>query len=513
MNIIKVIDLKKKFGDFIAVDKLNMEVQKGEIKAIIGENGAGKTTLMNMLFGMEQPTSGKIMIYGKEAVLRSPKDAIHMKIGMVHQHFKLVPSLTVYENVILGDEILYAIKKTVRMPLINTREEKRKIQELIDSYKFNLCAGEKVANLSVGERQRVEILKMLYRSAEILIMDEPTAVLTPQEVEELLKSMKELQRGGKTILLITHKLQEVIKVSDSATVIRKGKLVGNVVTAKTDEKELARMMVGRDVILSVQNQNKIQSDEVVYSVKNLVTLGMNGKPALNQVSFDLHKGEILGIAGVEGNGQSELTRIMSGMMTLKSGNITIHGRDITNSWPKEVRQNKIGIIPEDRYAQGLCKEMTIADNCICGYFERDSVCKNGFLDSKAIYQKRDKMIADYSIRIAERNGCVSQLSGGNAQKIIIAREMMAQPDVIIASQPTRGVDIGSIEYVHTKLLEAADNGKSIVLISSELTEVMSLSNRILVMYKGEIIGEVKKKDFSKERLGLMMAGIRPEKEE
>ncbi len=510
MNMIEIIDLEKRFGDFVAVDKLNMKVEKGEIKAIVGENGAGKTTLMNMLFGMEQPTSGEILINGKKVHFRSPREAINMGIGMVHQHFKLVPSLTIYENIILGREIKCKIKGKITVPIINTKNEKDKIQELIDQYDFKMKADDRICDLSVGERQRVEILKMLYRDASILILDEPTAVLTPQEVDELLDNLKALQSKGKTILLITHKLQEVMSVSNSVTVIRKGKLVGNVNTTDTNRQELARMMVGRDVVLTVQNNNTNISDEVVYSVKNLVTTNKNGKNVLNNISFNLHKGEILGIAGVEGNGQSELGRVLSGMMCVKEGSITINGEDITNQWPKCIRQHRIGIIPEDRYAQGLCRELTIADNCICGYFERNDVCKHGFLKKKNINQKREKMIEDYSIRVSDANGCVSELSGGNAQKIIIAREMMSDPDVIIASQPTRGVDIGSIEYIHTKLIEAAASGKAVLLISSELSEVMSLSNRILVMYKGEFIGEVERSEYTKEGIGLMMAGIQPE---
>ncbi len=510
MSMIEIVDLEKRFGDFVAVDKLNMKVEKGEIKAIVGENGAGKTTLMNMLFGMEQPTSGDILINGKKVHFRSPREAINMGIGMVHQHFKLVPSLTIYENIILGREIKCTIKGKITVPIINTKTEKDKIQELIDQYDFKMKADDRICDLSVGERQRVEILKMLYRDASILILDEPTAVLTPQEVDELLDSLKALQSKGKTILLITHKLQEVMSVSNSVTVIRKGKLVGNVNTTDTNRQELARMMVGRDVVLTVQNNNTNISNEVVYSVMNLVTTNKNGKNVLNNISFNLHRGEILGIAGVEGNGQSELARVLSGMMCVKEGSITINGEDITNQWPKCIRQHRIGIIPEDRYAQGLCRELTIADNCICGYFERNDVCKHGFLNKKNIHQKRKKMIEDYSIRVADANGCVSELSGGNAQKIIIAREMMSDPDVIIASQPTRGVDIGSIEYIHTKLIEAAASGKAVLLISSELSEVMSLSNRILVMYKGEFIGEVARSEYTKEGIGLMMAGIQPD---
>ena len=508
MNAIEVVDLEKRFGDFVAVDKLNMQVREGEIKAIVGENGAGKTTLMNMIFGMLTPTSGKIYIRGDEVHFHSPREAIQHKLGMVHQHFKLVPSLTVYENIILGNEINYRIRDKFQTPFIDERREKEAIRTLIDQYHFQISADEKICNLSVGERQKVEILKMLYRNAEILILDEPTAVLTPQEIEELLESLRNLSDAGKTIILITHKLQEVMAVSDSVTVVRKGKLIGSVDTKTISKEELAKMMVGRDVALNVQNNGDCNTNEVIYSAENLTVINQMKKICLNHVSFKLRKGEILGIAGVEGNGQSELVKVLSGMLKLTEGKVMIHGNDITNAWPDQIRKHRIGIIPEDRYAEGLCREMTISDNCICGYLNQDKVCKKGFLRKGAIKEKKDRIIEKYAVRISDADCCISALSGGNAQKIIIGRELEADPDMLIACQPTRGVDIGSIEYIHKKLVEAAAAGKGVLLISSELSEIMNLSNRILVMYKGEIIGEVRREEYTKERLGLMMAGIK-----
>ncbi|MDD6347964.1 MAG: ABC transporter ATP-binding protein [Lachnospiraceae bacterium] len=509
MSLIRVVDLTKKFGEFTANDHINLTVEKQEIKGIVGENGAGKSTLMNMLYGMLQPTSGKICINDEEVKFNSPQDAMAHGIGMVHQHFKQVPSLTVYENILLGAEVT---KKcgSIKTPFIDTKEEIARIRALIETYHFQLDPMETVANLSVGQCQQVEILKMLYRNVDILILDEPTAVLTPQEVDWLMENLKSLAKSGKTIILITHKLREVMAVCDSIAVIRHGVVVGETRKADTSEKELAQMMVGRDVVLTVSNEGgQAPSDDVIYRVDNVHAVNEAGAEVLHGVSFRVKKGEIYGIAGVEGNGQSELVRILTGMLLLKEGHVSINGEDITNSWPHELRQKKIGIIPEDRYRDGLCRDMSLDDNAVAGYFTED-VCRRGILNRKAMHKKFMGQVDKYDIRISDEYGNVSQLSGGNAQKVIIAREFESCPTMLIASQPTRGVDVGSIEYIHQSLIDFRNAGNSVLLVSSELTEIMSLSDRVGVMYKGNIIFEVDPKTTSVADIGLLMAGTVPE---
>lgn len=503
MNMIQTIDLTKRFGDFTANDHISISVAPQEIKCIVGENGAGKSTLMNMLYGLLEPTEGKILIRDEEVRLKSPIDAIAHGIGMVHQHFKLVPSLTVYENIMLGIE-----EKKGKGILIDKKKEIEKVRELIKTYNFELDPLDKIEDISVGSRQRVEILKMLYRNVEILILDEPTAVLTPQEADELIKSLKDLKAKGKTIIVITHKLREVMEVSDSVTVIKHGKVIGSTLTKDTNEQELAQMMVGRDVVLTVENERKETGrNEVIYQAENLTTLNVFGKECVKDVSFSVRRGEVLGIAGVEGNGQSELVKIISGLMTSTRGKITFKGEDITNQWPAALRKKGIGIIPEDRFAQGLCRAMSIGDNSIAGYHGLSDVCRMGILNRKKINEKRDRAIEEFDIRVSDVDGNVSSLSGGNAQKIIVARELSADPDLLIACQPTRGVDIGSIEFIHKQILKFRDQGNAVILISSELSEIMSLSDRVIVMHKGRISGEIDPKSVDMMRVGLLMAGI------
>lgn len=510
MNVIEINNLTKKFGDFTANENISLSINKGEIKAIVGENGAGKTTLMNMLYGLLKPTSGTIKINDKEVHFKSPLDAINSGLGMAHQHFKLVPSLSIYENVVLGIEKNVKIKG-LGLPLIDQKREKQKVQEVIDQYKFGLDANARIEDISVGQQQRVEILKMLYREVDILILDEPTAVLTPQEVDELIVSLKELKNQGKTIIIITHKLREVMELSDTITVIKRGKVVGHLETANTNEAEISRMMVGREVVF---RENKTDTDlknnKTAYRVENITTTNSDGKEVLKDINFEIREGEILGVAGVEGNGQSELSKVLTGLMRSTRGKVHLYDKEITNCWPKELRQDGISIIPEDRFIQGLCRDMSITDNMIAGYHYSKDVTRFGILRKKHNEKKRDELIENYDIRISDIDGNVSQLSGGNAQKIIIAREFDADPQVIIANQPTRGVDIGSIEYIHGKLLEYRENKKAILLISSELSEVMMLSDRIIVMYKGEIIGEIEAKQCTKEEVGLLMAGVKKE---
>jgi simple sugar transport system ATP-binding protein len=509
MSVIRTQDLTKKFGDFTANNKINISVEKQEIKCIVGENGAGKTTLMNMLYGELKPSDGKILIDEEDIRFNSPLEAIGHGIGMVHQHFMLVPSMTVYENILLGTEI--SIKWFNRhMPIVNRQEERRIAGDLINQYGFQLDPDDRVENISVGMRQQVEILKMLYRNVRILILDEPTAVLTPQEVDQLIFTLKAMRDAGKTIIVITHKLREVMALSDSVDVIKQGHIVGRLKTAETNEKELAQLMVGRDVVLTVKNNSETKpADEAIYRVENLCTINEYGKQILKNISFSVHKGEILGIAGVEGNGQIELVKVLTGLMIATSGTVRIGGGDITNAWPDELRKNRIGIIPEDRYAQGLCTEMSVAENCIAGHFDDREICTAGIFRRKEIAKRCVDYIKKYDIRIANMAGPVSQLSGGNAQKIIIAREFEGRPIMIIACQPTRGVDVGSIEFIHKELLKFRNSGYSVLLVSSELSEIMSLSDRIAVMYKGEIVGEMEARTASVSEIGLLMAGTGP----
>lgn len=512
MNAIVAVDLTKKYGDFVANDRINLAIPKGRITAIVGENGAGKTTLMNMFYGLQQPTSGAIYVNDEQVHINSPLDAINRGLGMVHQHFKLVPSLTIFENILLGVELEKTLawkeKFIIRTPFIDQRKEKRAVAELISSFKFDLDPLERVENLSIGAKQRVEILKMLYRNVDILIFDEPTAVLTPQEVDELLISFKELKKQGKTIILITHKLREVMEVSDQVIVIKKGKVVGSKPTEQTSAEELAAMMVGREVVLQTKKEPKSFLDsKVAYKVSGLSTINPLGKKVLDRINFEIREGEILGVAGVEGNGQSELVKVLSGLMRATEGRVQLYGKDLTNKWPRELRDLGVGIIPEDRYAQGLCKDMSLAANLIAGYHSARQFCKCAIMDDKMICRNRDELRQKYDIRVADPEGTVAQLSGGNAQKVIIAREFAADPWVLIASQPTRGVDIGSIEFIHRNILELRRKNKAILLVSSDLSEIMSLSDRIIVMYKGKIVGEVEGDKADSAGLGLLMAGI------
>ncbi|PAT01690.1 ABC transporter ATP-binding protein [Candidatus Izimaplasma bacterium ZiA1] len=513
MNIIETKNITKKFGIFTANDSITLNVKQGDILAIAGENGAGKTTLMNMLYGLSKPTSGTLHVKGQEVSFNSPLDAINLGLGMVHQHFKLVPSLSIYENVLLGIEIKKEFKiknKSFSLPFIDKKKEIKKVQEVADKYKLELDVTDLIKDISVGSQQRVEILKMLYRNVDVLILDEPTAVLTPQEVDDFILNLKELKAQGKTIIMITHKLREVMELSDCVAVLKRGALVATLKTKETSEKELSRLMVGRDVLLTVSKNHKKVDTEVVYKVTNLETKNELGKKVLSDISFEIKKGEILGVAGVEGNGQSELAKVLCGLMTTSNGNVIYKGENITNMWPINLRKKGISFVPEDRYVDGLCLDMTIADNIIAGNHWNETYFKHKLYQKKIINKERDNLKEKYDIRISDIDGNVSSLSGGNAQKIIIAREFSRNPDALIISQPTRGVDVGSIEFIHSEILKMQEENKAILLISSELSEVMTLSDRIIVMYKGAIIGEVDAANSTKEELGLLMAGIKEE---
>jgi simple sugar transport system ATP-binding protein len=498
-RVVEMRHITKRFPQVVANDDVNFRVHSGEIHALVGENGAGKSTLMKILYGLYQKDSGQILIRGKEMDISSPSVAISQGIGMVHQHFMLIPPLTVAENIVLGME-------PRKGRIFNDRKSAiKKVSRLSQRYGLEVDPKAKVQDLSVGLEQRVEIIKVLYRGAEILILDEPTAVLTPQEVEELFHIVKSLKEEGKTIIFITHKLKEVMEISDWVTVMRDGKVVGVVETKKTTKEELASMMVGREVLLRVKKRPP-RIGEVVLEVKDLEAMNDRGLPALKGVSFKIKSGEILGIAGVEGNGQTELVEVLTGLRRLIRGKITLWDRDITNVSSRKILESKIAHIPEDRQKRGLVLDYSIENNLILGKHYRPPMARGGRLNFKKIREFALELIKKFDIRPASKEIPVSSLSGGNQQKVIVARELSRHPQLLIAAQPTRGVDIGAIEFIHKKILEERDRGKAVLLVSAELSEVMSLSDRILVMYEGRIVGEVDPKKTTESALGLMMAG-------
>lgn len=510
--IIETRKLTKKFGNFTANNEIDLSVQEGEIRAIIGENGAGKSTLMNMLYGILEPSSGEILYRGKAVQIKSPRDAISLGIGMVHQHFKLSPSLTIYENIVLGTERVREYKignKTVRGFLIDEKREKAEIQELVDRFNFNLDINAKVSDISVGAKQRVEILKMLYRDVETLILDEPTAVLIPQEVDDLIQRLIALKKAGKTIIIITHKLNEVKMCADNITVIRAGKVIGTVPNDdNTTDEKLAEMMVGRTVLLRVKKSDKPRGERIGYRVKGISAVDSEGKKLLNNISFNIHENEVVGIAGVEGNGQTELMQALTGTLELTEGSVEIGNTDVTGLWPDELRKHSLGIVPEDRYRQGLCLDMSVSNNLIAGYHDQRPYCVGGMMQKKKINENMDALVGTYDIRLGTKDPAVGSLSGGNAQKVIIAREFSRKPKVLLVSQPTRGVDIGAIEFIHNQVLKMRDEGTAVLVISSELTEVVGLSDRVLVMYHGEIVGSFRSDEVSFNELGLYMSGVK-----
>jgi simple sugar transport system ATP-binding protein len=507
MKAIEIKNLTKSFGDFTAIDDVTMCINQGEIHAICGENGAGKSTLMNMLFGLLSPTKGEIFINEKNVSFASPKDAIDHGIGMVHQHFKLVPSLKVYENIMLGEEIC-------RKGYIDNKKESEEVQKTIDRFGFNLSANSIVSELSIGEQQRVEIVKMLHRNVSILILDEPTAVLTPKETDELLEKLMNLRKEGKTIVIITHKLDEVKKCSDRVTVIRKGKFIITVNTDDVSQKDISKYMVGRDVKTVKSESNDECFGKVALELKNINFYTHSGKKVLNNINLKVHYGEIAGIAGIEGNGQSELVSILTGVMKQADGQFIYKEKEVKNSSPLVLRELGFGLVPEDRYRDGLNADMSIWENMIAGRYNEDHVCNRGFFNRAKIKEKTTKLVDEFDIRnCTDINSKVSNLSGGNAQKIIMAREISSDPDIIVMSQPTRGVDVGSIEFIHSKIVEMRNRGKAIIIISSELTEIMNLSDKIFVMYQGKIVGDRKKIETNNEDLGMLMVGIDQNMEE
>ena len=508
--IIEMLHITKEFPGIIANDDITLQLRKGEIHALLGENGAGKSTLMSVLFGMYQPEKGEIRKNGQVVQIRDPNDANALGIGMVHQHFKLVDVFSVLDNIILGVE-----PTATPFGFLQKAQARQKVMELSERYGLKVDPDAMVEDITVGMQQRTEILKMLYRDNEVLIFDEPTAVLTPQEIEELMKIMKELTKEGKSILFITHKLDEIKAVADRCTVLRKGKYVGTVDVANTSKEELSEMMVGRKVQL-IMEKTPLNPGESVLTVQNLtVKSKKHGKPVVNNVSFNVHRGEIVCIAGIDGNGQSELVYAISGLEPASGGTITMCGVDITHAPIR--RRSILGMshIPEDRHKHGLVLDYTLEDNMILQrYFEPEFTDKFGFLRRKNIRAYAERLIEQYDVRSGQGPVTVARsMSGGNQQKAIIAREIDKNPQLLIAVQPTRGLDVGAIEYIHKQIVAQRDAGKAVLLVSLELDEVMTVSDRILVMYEGEIVGELDPKTTTVEELGLYMAGAKKEAKE
>ena len=503
-NVIEMREITKAFGEFVANDKINLELRKGEIHALLGENGAGKSTLMNMLAGLLEPTSGEIVVNGQVVKLDSPSKAASLGIGMVHQHFMLVEAFTVAENIILGSELT---KKGV----LDIARATREINELSERYGLAVDPSAKVADISVGAQQRVEILKTLYRGADILIFDEPTAVLTPSEIDELMAIMKNLVKEGKSIILITHKLDEIRAVSDRVTVIRRGKSIETVEIAGATNADLAEMMVGRSVSFKTEKQ-EAQPKEVILSIKDLVVNENRGVPAVKNLSLDVRAGEIVGIAGIDGNGQSELIQAITGLRKIESGSVELKGQSIVGLHPRQITEMSVGHVPEDRHRDGLVLEMMISENIALQTYYKEPLSKKGILNYSNIIGYAKQLMQEFDVRAASEIVPASALSGGNQQKAIIAREVDRNPDLLIVSQPTRGLDVGAIEYIHKRLIQERDNGKAVLVVSFELDEILNVSDRIAVIHDGKIQGIVTPETTNKQELGVLMAGGELEKE-
>ena len=499
--IIEMLNITKEFPGIIANDQITLQLKKGEIHALLGENGAGKSTLMSVLFGLYQPEKGEIRKNGETVRIKDPNDANALGIGMVHQHFKLVEVFSVLDNIILGVE-------PTKGPcgFLQKAEARRKVVELSERYGLKVDPDAMVEDITVGMQQRTEILKMLYRDNEVLIFDEPTAVLTPQEIDELMKIMKGLAAEGKSILFITHKLDEIMSVADRCTVLRKGRYIGTVDVASTTKEELSEMMVGRKVQL-VMDKQAIEPGESVLTVQNLtVKSRRHGKPLVNDVSFNVRRGEIVCIAGIDGNGQSELVYALTGLMKSEKGKIYLNGRDMTHA---SIRERSAGMshIPEDRHKHGLVLDYTLEDNLVLKRYFGEPFSKRGFLKFKEIRRYADELISRFDVRSGQGPVTIARsMSGGNQQKAIIAREIDMGNDLLIAVQPTRGLDVGAIEYIRKELLAQRDAGKAVLLVSLELDEVLEVPDRILVMYEGAIVGELDPRYTTAQELGLYMAG-------
>lgn len=500
----KVVEMKnitKVFPGVVANDSVNFELEKGEIHVLLGENGAGKTTLMNILYGLYEQTSGEIFLNGQLVNIKDPSVAIELGIGMVHQHFMLVEPFTVTENIILGAETTKGGNK-VQLDMATATQKVKEISEL---YGLAVDPNAKIQDISVGMQQRVEILKTLYRGAEILILDEPTAVLTPQEIEELGEILKKLIGQGKSIILITHKLKEVMAMSDRVTVVRRGRVIETLKKENTNIDELAELMVGRKVNLKVDKADSL-AGEVVLNVEKLEALNNRGAKALKEISFEVKSGEIFAIAGVDGNGQTELVEVLTGLRRSTAGSFSIKNVDLHKASSKKIIDSGMAHIPEDRHKRGLVLEHSLAENGCLGNHKDFPFSKNGILNYDYIHEYSQKLIEEYDVRTPSEKVAAKSLSGGNQQKFIVARELNRNPELVIASQPTRGVDVGAIEFIHKRLVEQRDLGKAVLLVSLELDEVLALADRIGVIYDGKLVGIVDGKTADEKELGIMMAG-------
>ena len=499
--VVEMLNIRKEFPGIVANDNVTLQLKKGEVHALLGENGAGKSTLMGMLFGMYQPEAGVIKVKGKEVKISSPNVANDLGIGMVHQHFKLVENFTVTENIILGCE-------PKKFLTVDIKSAAKKIDELSKTYGLNVDPYAKIEDISVGMQQRVEILKMLYRNAEVLIFDEPTAVLTPQEIDDLIKIMQNLINEGKSIILITHKLKEIKAVADRCTVIRRGKYIGTVDVKETTEADMAKMMVGRQVSFKVEKKESTPGEEVLR-IENLSVKNNKKVLGLKDFSLSVRKGEIVGIAGVEGNGQTELVEAITGMRGVDSGKILFNEKDITRSSIRNRIDEGIAHIPEDRHKRGLILDYTMEDNMVLKVYKNKPFSKNGLINRSKITEYANNIIETFDVRSGEGGKSIARsLSGGNQQKGVIGREIQSSPDLLIAVQPTRGLDVGSIEYIHKRLVEQRDSGKAVLLVSLELDEILNVSDRIAIVNNGELIGIVNASETDENEVGLMMAGIK-----
>ncbi|BCJ92924.1 heme ABC transporter ATP-binding protein [Anaerocolumna cellulosilytica] len=498
--VIEMNHITKVFGNFKALDDVTLCVKKGEIHALLGENGAGKSTLMSVLFGLYQAEAGEIKINGKPVKINNPNDANNLSIGMVHQHFKLVHNFTVLESIVLGRE-------TVRGGFLKMDEARKKVIELSERYKLKINPDAYISDITVGMQQRVEILKMLYCDNDILIFDEPTAVLTPQEIDELMKIMKNLVDEGKSIIFISHKLNEIKAVANRCTVLRKGKYIGTIDVDTATKETMSEMMVGRKVNFHLDKAD-LKTGDTVLEVKDLTVISKaSHKNVVNDVSFQVKKGEIVCIAGIDGNGQSELVYGITGLIPIQRGQVVLNGKDITKESIRKKCLDGLAHIPEDRHKHGLVLDYTLQQNAVLQTYYKTRFQKNGFIRFGAIKEYAKKLIAQYDIRSGQgEESIVRDMSGGNQQKVIIARELDRNPDMVIAVQPTRGLDVGAAEYIHSQLIKQRDEGKAVLLVSLELDEVMEVSDRILVMYEGEIVADLAPKSVTAQELGLYMSG-------
>lgn len=501
--VVEMLNIRKEFPGVVANDNITMQVKKGEIHALLGENGAGKSTLMNVLFGLYQPEKGEIRVNGKKVNITDPNIANDLGIGMVHQHFMLVDTFTVTQNIILGSE------PTVR-GRINYREAVKEVQELSDTYGLQVDPNALIRDISVGMQQRVEILKTLYRGADVLILDEPTAVLTPQEIKELMDIMQALISEGKSIILITHKLKEIMQVCDRCTVIRKGEGIGTVNVNETNVNELASLMVGREISFTTEKTRAVPKDTVL-KIENIVVKDTRDIDMVKGLNLQLRAGEIVGIAGVDGNGQSELIEAITGLRKSESGKVMLLNKEITNLSPREVTESGIGHIPQDRQKFGLVLDYTVGENIVLQTYYQEPYSKGPILNYNEIYKKADSLIEEYDIRTPSAYTKARSLSGGNQQKAIIGREVDRSPDLLIAAQPTRGLDVGAVEFVHNKLIEERDKGRAILLVSFELDEILNLSDQIAVMFDGKIVAKLEPQETNEQELGLLMAGSERDK--